>query len=159
MVQILLPPRIVQRLVPALVKAGTREIGGILMAEHVAENVFRIKEITIQQRGGSFAAFSRSIQSIITPLRNFFHMTHNDFRRFNYLGEWHSHPSFIPEPSSTDHQTMRNIIKDPHIGAHFVVLMIVKLNQMHELEGTATVYQPGRREFKGELVQEATKDD
>jgi Prokaryotic homologs of the JAB domain len=53
---------------------------------------------------------------------------HHNFKRFNYLGEWHSHPSFLPEPSATDHKSMREMIEDPKLGANFVVLMVVKLN-------------------------------
>jgi [CysO sulfur-carrier protein]-S-L-cysteine hydrolase len=73
--QILLPPDITQRLADALARAGTREIGGVLMGEHIDENVFRVKNITIQHHGGSFAAFMRMVQDVITPLTEFFRVT------------------------------------------------------------------------------------
>jgi proteasome lid subunit RPN8/RPN11 len=152
--KLLLPPPLVKRLAIALEKAGTHEIGGILMGKHVTENVFQVTDLTIQRHGGGFATFLRVVQDITEPLRNFFRATNHNYTRFNYLGEWHSHPSFIPEPSSRDHQTMRDIIEDPDVGANFVVLMIVKLNQSRQLEGSVTVYQPNEREFMGELVQE-----
>ncbi len=152
--QLLLPPKIGEQLVTALARAGTREIGGILMGEHLAENVFRVTNLTIQRHGGSFATFLRVVQDIIEPLRIFFRATNNNYQRFNYLGEWHSHPSFVPEPSPRDCQTMHDIIKDPNVGANFVVLLILKLNQKHQLEGSVTVYQPGGQEFRGDLIQE-----
>ena len=156
--QILLPPEIVERLVTALDKAGDREIGGILMGEHIAENVFRVKDLTIQRHSGSFATFLRLVQGFLKPLRRFFHTTDNNYIRFNYLGEWHSHPSFVLMPSNKDCETMRDIVDDPDVGANFVVLMIVKLSESRRLDGTMTIYQPGGREFRGQLVQES-KDD
>jgi integrative and conjugative element protein (TIGR02256 family) len=152
--QLLLPPDIIERLIAALAQAGRREIGGILMGEHVSENVFRVKEITIQQYGGRTAAFSRSVVSILRPLHSFFKKNNQDYRRFNYLGEWHSHPSFVPEPSVTDCRTMRDIIEDPQVGAHFVVLLIVRLDLGNQLVGSVTIFQQGVPQFKGELMQE-----
>jgi len=156
-VKLLLPLEVTGRLVDALTKASPREIGGILMAEHIANNDFRVRDVTIQRRGGSFATFIRAVQSVLGPLREFFRVTNYNYTRFNYIGEWHSHPSFAPVPSSTDHNTMHSIIENPEVGAFFVVLVIVKLNAARELEGSVTVYQPGGRRFRGELVMEEEK--
>jgi hypothetical protein len=152
--QLLLPPDVVERLVTALKKAGLREIGGILMGEHVMENVFRVKDLTVQYHGSSFAAFWRAVQDLYRPLRKFFRATNHNFRRFNYLGEWHSHPSYTPEPSIVDRTTMHGMIGDQQLGAHFVVLMIVKLGSTGLLQGSVTVFQAGHQEFRGELIQE-----
>lgn len=152
--QLILPREIRQQLETALSEAGRREIGGILMAEHVAENSFRVRSLTIQRRGGSFAAFLRVVESFLGPLRNFFRQTDYNYAKFNYVGEWHSHPSFVPAPSNTDHQTMLSIINDPQVGAFFVVLLIVKLDENEKLVGTVTVYQPDAQAFRGELILE-----
>jgi len=152
--QILLPPEVIQRLAAALERAGAREIGGILMGEHIDEGVFRVKGVTIQHYGGSFAAFVRKVQDVIAPLTEFFRATDNNYTRFNYLGEWHSHPSFVSMPSSRDRETMRGIVDDPWVGANFAVLLIVKLNETGHVEGSVTVFQPGGHEYLGELVVE-----
>lgn len=152
--QLILPREIRQQLETALKEAGRREIGGILMAEHVGENTFRVQSLTIQRRGGSIATFLRIVEAFLVPLRRFFRQTDYNYKRFNYIGEWHSHPSFVPEPSKTDHQTMLSIINDPQVGAYFVVLLIVKLDEDEIFAGTVTVYQPNLREFKGKLVLE-----
>lgn len=152
--QLILPREIRQQLETALKEAGRREIGGILMAEHVGENTFRVQSLTIQRRGGSIATFLRIVEAFLVPLRKFFRQTDYNYTRFNYIGEWHSHPSFVPEPSNTDHQTMLSIINDPQVGAYFVVLLIVKLDEDEIFAGTVTVYQPKMPEFKGKLVLE-----
>lgn len=152
--QLILPREIRQQLEIALRDARRREIGGILMAEHSAENTFCVRSLTVQRRGGSFAAFVRAVEAILGPLKNFFRQTDYNYTKFNYVGEWHSHPSFVPAPSNTDHQTMLSIINDPQVGAFFVVLLIVKLNENGELVGTVTVYQPDAPAFRGELILE-----
>ena len=55
--QLILPPEIVQQLIDALGQAGRREIGGILMGEHVGPDAFRLKELTVQRKEGTFAGF------------------------------------------------------------------------------------------------------
>lgn len=152
--RLLLPREIREQIEAALREAGRSEIGGILMAEHIAENAFRVQSVTIQRRGGSFAAFLRVVEAFIGPLKNFFRRTDYNYTKFNYIGEWHSHPSFIPKPSETDHQTMQSIINDPETGAFFVVLMIVKLNKDDAFTGTVTIYQPDAPKFFGELILE-----
>ena len=152
--QLILPREIRQQLETVLREAGRREIGGILMAEHIAENAFCVRSLTVQRRGGSFAAFVRAVEAILGPLKNFFRQTDYNYTKFNYVGEWHSHPSFVPAPSRTDHQTMLSIINDPQVGAFFVVLLIVKLNENGGLVGTVTVYQPDAPAFRGKLILE-----
>jgi hypothetical protein len=153
--QLLIPPDITDQLVDALSFAGQREIGGILMGEHVGPNTFRVKEITIQRKGGTFAAFVRIVSDLLTPLRAFFESTRHEYTKFNYLGEWHSHHSFALRPSGRDHSTMYDMVMDPELGARFLVLLLVKLNDTDGLEGGVTVYQPNEKPFTGQVVQEA----
>lgn len=151
--RVVLPSEITAKLQVALRTAGTREIGGILMGEHVADREFVVRELTIQSDGGSFAFFVRAIRSILAPLEQFFRRTGNDYRRFNYLGEWHSHPSFECTPSNRDIQTMRDLVCDERVGANFVVLIILRLDDP-ELTGTVTAYTRDGREERGVLVIE-----
>lgn len=155
--QLLITPEISQQLFDALRQAGHRETGGILMGEHVAHDTFRVKEITIQRKGGTFAAFIRMVEEILAPLLAFFDSTKHDYTRFNYLGEWHSHHSFALVPSRRDHTTMYNIVMDPQLGAHFVLLLLVKPDYHgHQLNGTVTVYQPNKPPFAGRIVQDSS---
>ena len=52
-----LPSDIQKRLIPALERAGSHEIGGILMGEHIDESEFRIVDLTVQEQFGSVAFF------------------------------------------------------------------------------------------------------
>lgn len=154
--QLLLSPEIIQQLIEALHRAGKREVGGILMGEHVGPDTFRVKEITIQYKGGTFSTFIRIVEEIIAPLLAFFDANKHDYKRFNYLGEWHSHQSFALVPSKRDHATMYNMILDPELGAHFVLLLLVKLGPKNQLECSVTVYQPSTPPFAGNINKESS---
>src|SRR2546427_2280770 len=125
----------------ALHKAQRREVGGVLMAEHSGPNRFEVRELTVHRRGSVFN-FVRAIEEALGRLRDFFHRTEYDYTRFNYIGEWHSHPSFQPVPSSRDDSSMREIIHDPKLGANFVVLLIVKLDPSGALVASLHTYLP-----------------
>lgn len=152
--QLLIPHEISQQIVDALQQAGHREVGGIFMGEHIGPDTFRVKEITIQRKGGTFAAFIRMVEEILGPLLAFFDTTKHNYTKFNYLGEWHSHHSFALAPSRRDHTTMYNLVMNPQLGARFVVLLLVKLGNHGQLEGSVMVYQPNKTAFTGSIVQE-----
>lgn len=154
LIRIQLPNDLAQRLGKALRKAGSREIGGILMGEHLSENRFLVRDLSIQRQGGTLASFVRAAQRVVGFVKRFFQETGHDYVRFNYLGEWHSHPSFPPTPSATDSDTMWSIVGDAEVGANFAVLMIVRLNENDVLEGTASLFLPDRRVLAGTLLFE-----
>lgn len=150
--QLILPREIAHLLTKELAAVGQREIGGIIMGEHLGPNIFRVTEITIQKRGGTFAFFVRLVGEFAAPLRAFFRKTDHNYTRFNYLGEWHSHHSFALNPSGQDHATMGEIVDDPDLGANFVVLLLVKLGDHDQLSGSVTVYRSVHPPFAGEVI-------
>jgi len=125
------------------------------MGEHVGHNHFAVRDLTVQRRG-SFARFIREIREAVIAIRAFFAQTRDDYARFNYLGEWHSHPMFTTQPSPTDHETMVEIACDPKVGANFVVLLIFRLGQHGALEGSAHTYLPDGRIWLSQLDMEKT---
>lgn len=151
MLTLILPPDIVTLVEQALIRAGRREIGGVLMAEHVGVNEFVVREITLHRRG-TFASFLRRIEEAWATLNRFFEKTKRDYARFNYIGEWHSHPSFEPVPSGQDHRSMYEIVSDASVGANFVVLMIAKLSASGTLIGTVHTYLPNGSAEKSTLI-------
>lgn len=154
MLRITVPPDIQCKLHMALRKAGARECGGVLMGEHVGVNHFAVRALDVQ-RPGAIASFMRSVTGAARAIRAFCLSKGNDFRRFNYLGEWHSHPLFSVQPSSRDHATMRELATDTQVGANFVVLLIFRLNGP-ELEGSAHTYLPDGSVLRSDLDLETT---
>ncbi len=142
MLTLILPPDIQAKLHAALRSAGKREIGGVLMAEHVGPNRFEVMDITVHKRG-TIASFVRRIEDALGRLQVFFSSTGKQYSKFNYIGEWHSHPMFAAEPSRTDDISMHQIADDPKVGANFVVLLIVKLDSSGALIAGVNTYLPG----------------
>src|SRR2546425_7841442 len=97
-----LAPDIAARLRQALRRAGRREIGGMLFAEQLAPAHFRLIDFSLDLFSGSHTHFRRDPRAHQKALNEFFEKTGRDFSRFNYLGEWHSHPSFSITPSIED---------------------------------------------------------
>ena len=116
--------------------------------------LFSVAEITVQ-RAGTVATFVRAIWDAVTSLKQFFAKKDHQYTRFNYLGEWHSHPSFQLHPSDRDSVTMWGIVEDPEVGANFAVLLIVRM-QDGELDGRAFVYLPGKKMEPATLVLEGS---
>ncbi len=155
MLSLILPPELVEVLLIELKKAGRHEVGGILMGEHVGLNEFKVTNITVHRRGG-IASFVRCIEDAIGKLRLFFRQTEYDYQRFNYLGEWHTHPLFEPKPSIKDDESMLEIVQDNLIGANFAVLLILKLDSTGQLVGTAHTYMPDGRKVNSTINFGAT---
>jgi integrative and conjugative element protein (TIGR02256 family) len=101
-----------ERMMSCLAKAKRREIGGILMAEQVEPGEFRIVDFSLDDHHR-------------TALDAFFARTGNDYARYNYLGEWHSHPNHAPFPSTTDILSMHDLL-DEEGSITFAILLIVK---------------------------------
>lgn len=140
MLRITVPPDVQAMLCMALGRSGARECGGLLLGEHVGYNHFAVREVTVQ-KAGSAAAFVRTLVGVARAVKAFCATRGNDYTRFNYLGEWHSHPLFSVQPSATDHTAMRGIAMEWAVGAHFVVLLIFRLHG-ETLEGSAHTYLP-----------------
>lgn len=122
-----IPPDQTKALRSKLIRAGTNEIGGQLFGEQLAPSHFRATEVTFQKRPGTFARFLVDLVQASRDAISFFERTNRQYTRFNYIGEWHSHPSFEVEPSTTDINTMLSLVEDAGFQGSFAVLMIVRL--------------------------------
>jgi proteasome lid subunit RPN8/RPN11 len=140
--KLLLPLPIIKRLRREL-RGRSREIGGVLVGEHIAHDTFSIADISFQRRGGTAAHFIRDPEHHRDFLADFFARTGNDYQKFNYIGEWHSHPAVEPLPSGPDFATMFDLVEDTDVGVNFAVLIIVRLHRWGRLELSATLFQPG----------------
>jgi integrative and conjugative element protein (TIGR02256 family) len=140
--KVILLPKPRSRLKAALRRAGSREIGGVLMAEQIDVEQFKIVDFSVDAKTGGPAHFVRSPEHHAAALDDFFRRTGAAYSRFNYLGEWHSHPRFPVYPSAQDIQSMTSLVHGER-GIDFAVLLIVRLNWFVLLECSATFHARG----------------
>lgn len=151
MLRLVLKEEVTETIKGGLRAAGRRETGGVLMGEHVGENEFAVTDVTLHRRG-AFAFFVRRMEEAISYIRSFFDRSNHNYLRFNYIGEWHSHPSFELEPSLEDDASMFQIVADPAVGAHFAVLVVVKLDIAGRLLANAHLYLPDATRHRCDLT-------
>lgn len=135
------------KLAAALARAGTKEIGGQMFGEQLAPSAFLVTELTVQARPGTLARFVVDLLQAARDAVRFFDRTEHRYTRYNYIGEWHSHPSFAVQPSGTDVKTMRTLVRDPEFVGTFAVLMIVRLDGGALMSG-AWLFDPKGAERK-----------
>lgn len=142
-IEVLLSETVISRLRSELRRAGSNEIGGVLAGEDLLDGRFLVVDISVQRNGGGFAHFVRDPSVHRRFMRRFFARTGNQYGRYNYLGEWHSHPSFSTQPSSTDARQMQRLIEDEDQHANFLILVIAKLDRIGEVEASAHAFRRG----------------
>lgn len=138
--QIELTPDVETGLRRSLRSAGRYEIGGMLFAEQLAPGRFRVMDFSVDLYSGSHTNFHRDSHAHEQALNAFFERTGRDFSRFNYIGEWHSHPSFSVRPSPEDVATMTELVSDERSAISFAVLLIVRLRFGFWLDRSWTIF-------------------
>jgi [CysO sulfur-carrier protein]-S-L-cysteine hydrolase len=137
----------------ALRRGGTKEIGGQIFGEQLAPSDFLASELTFQKRPGTFARFVVDLLQAARDAVRFFDRSKHHYHRFNYIGGWHSHPSFAVRPSDVDVTAMRRLVSDPSFEGRFAVLMITRLDGDHLTSG-AWLFDPAAAEFAIILEQQ-----
>jgi hypothetical protein len=136
----------------ALHRAGTNEIGGQIFGEQLAPSDFRATDLTFQKRRGTFARFIVDLVQAARDAISFFDRTKHQYERFNYIGEWHSHPSFEVMPSVTDIEAMRALVSDREFKGRFAVLMITRLDG-DQISSAAWLFDPAGHKLAVTLEQ------
>ncbi|WP_202796174.1 Mov34/MPN/PAD-1 family protein [Pusillimonas sp. T7-7] len=142
MIKIRVSEKVRDRMKHALRRAGLREIGGIIMGQEIASGQFLVVDFSIDEISGERAHFVRDADYHRQALETFFDRTGHNYKEFNYLGEWHSHPSFSTQPSLTDLRSMQALV-DGERGIEFAVLLIVKLSFFGRLITSAGLHRHG----------------
>lgn len=148
------PKSLRERMRKALSQARRREIGGILMAEQIEAGHFRLVDFTIDEVTGGAAHFVRSVEHHQSALSGFYERTASEYGRFNYLGEWHSHPNHLPIPSSTDIASMQALVRGER-DIPFAMLLIVRTAWWRRMMVSATLFQRGRAPERIEIIEGA----
>lgn len=137
----------------ALRAAGRREIGGVLMGEQIEPGHFRVVDLSIDVEAGGLAHFVRSPEAHADALDAFFRRTSNEYDRFNYLGEWHSHPRFPVDPSLQDAKSMLELVHGER-GIDFAVLLIVRLDWWRRVVSSCTLFRRGLQPSLVEILEQ-----
>jgi proteasome lid subunit RPN8/RPN11 len=143
--KLLLPDSVENLMKRELRAAGRREIGGVLLGELIGPGIFRVAEITVQRTGGTSSTFVRIPRLHAEAIQAFFERTGHRYERFNYLGEWHSHPSYPTRPSGSDVRAMEEILSNPAMAVNFAVLSIVKIPTAASFEISSYAFVPETR--------------
>lgn len=109
------------------------------MGEQIAPDQFQIVDFSVDDKTGTAVHFVRSLEHHAKALESFFQKTGSEFKRFNYLGEWHSHPSFPVGPSQEDIRSMQSLVDDER-DINFSALMIVRLRYFFCVEVAAYMF-------------------
>lgn len=136
----------------ALCAAGRREIGGVLMGEQIEPGHFRVVDLSIDKETGGRAHFVRSPEAHADALDAFFQRTGNEYDRFNYLGEWHSHPRFHVEPSVQDAESMLELVHGER-DIDFAVLLVVRLDWCWWIASSCTLFRRGHQPAAVDILQ------
>lgn len=151
MIEVALSDTCVQTLKRALQAAGSKEIGGVLAAEQLGDGRFVVVDLSIQSDGTS-SNFQRDPVQHRKFIQRFHSRMGRNPERFNYLGEWHSHPSYPAIPSEVDVQQMQDLVEDDEQVSTFLVLMVVKLGVTGVLRGSVYGFRPQLAPIRGRLI-------
>ncbi|MBX3491534.1 MAG: Mov34/MPN/PAD-1 family protein [Parvibaculum sp.] len=150
----------IERWAADLGRAGPTEVGGVLFGEQVAEGDFRVVEVTRQRSmGGTATTFKRRGGGARKEIMALHEKIGGEPERFNYLGEWHSHPSAPVWPSSQDEITMRKLLADQGNAVNFLVLVIVKLDGYARFQIAARTYLASGHKLNCEIEIEGAGTD
>lgn len=127
MLSLVLHPDQLQQLADELARARDQEIGGVLVGEQIKPDTFRLVDLSVQRSGGTQTCFICDPAQHESFLNDFFARTGQDFSRFNYLGEWHSHPRFTVAPSPRDLRQMQDLVSEGPAIRSFALLLVVRL--------------------------------
>lgn len=150
--RIRLPADQAQVLREALQQAGSKETGGQIYGEQFAPSDFVVTELTVQKKLGTFSRFVVDLIQTARDAARFFDHTAHQYARYNYIGEWHSHPNFAIRPSDVDIETMLRLVTDHDFKGRFAVLMIARLYG-HKLAYGTWLFEPSGQTFAINMEQ------
>lgn len=135
-----------------LKKGGHREIGGWLVAEQTAPDKFELVGLTVDLEAGTRDRFDSLTEPHSQQMDRILLENSGRAGRVDYLGEWHSHPTFPPIPSEIDVAAMTDMVENS--GPSFAALVIVRLLPNASIQATITTFQRGQGPEAGQLIVE-----
>jgi [CysO sulfur-carrier protein]-S-L-cysteine hydrolase len=133
-----------------LKKGGNREIGGWLVAEQTAPGKFELVGLTVDLEVGTRDRFDSLPEPHSQQMDRILLENSGRAGRVDYLGEWHSHPTFPPIPSQIDVAAMTDMVENN--GPSFAALVIVRLMADASIQATITTFKRGQLPEAGQLT-------
>lgn len=133
-----------------LTQGGKREIGGWLVAEQTAPGKFELVGLTVDLEAGTRDRFDSLPEPHSEQMDRILLENSGRAGRVDYLGEWHSHPTFPPIPSKIDLASMTDMVENS--GPSFAALVIVRLLENAVIQATITTFQRGQVPEAGRLT-------
>lgn len=133
-----------------LTQGGKREIGGWLVAEQIAPGEFELVGLTVDLEVGTHSRFESLPVPHSEQMDRILLENRGRAGRVDYLGEWHSHPTFPPVPSNIDFASMTGMVEKN--GPSFATLIIVRLTDNASIQATMTTFERGKRPEAGRLI-------
>lgn len=146
-----------EKMQACLKEGGIREIGGWLVAEQIAPGDFELVGFTVDLEVGTWDHFESVPGSHTEQLDEILMANENRSGRVDYLGEWHSHPTFPPVPSTIDLAAMTNMVENS--GPAFAALVIVRMLVTTSIEASITTFQRGQPPANGRLTFENARGE
>jgi integrative and conjugative element protein (TIGR02256 family) len=141
-------PEVAAELLNQAAGAYPHETGGVLVGHYDDSHHEAIVEMLAPKPSDSTerrSAFVRGTKKLKDFLSSLWRFT---TPRLHYIGEWHTHPDGVPEPSSTDRDSMWAIATDEREMCPEPILVILGGNfREHVLVG-AFVFPLGRKETR-----------
>jgi proteasome lid subunit RPN8/RPN11 len=124
--EIIIPKKISLILIKQISKHSPLETKGALFAEDLGNDTFKIDEVYLEPKPGTTTFVKLYInQEYLSFQKNYHKFRKNNFSKYNYIGDWHSHPLFECLPSSYDVSEVEEDIKKSN--AIFLVQIILKV--------------------------------
>ncbi len=148
--KIVIPKKMCIKLKKELNRMGFYETRGSFFAERVNDDLFVINDIYFSRKQGTVSFIQMIIGSDYHRFQNIYHKKHKfEYKKFNFIGDWHSHPSFSCNPSRYDVKEAKDDLE--HSNANFIVQCILKLIN-NNLTGNAYVYYRDRKTEEIDLI-------
>jgi proteasome lid subunit RPN8/RPN11 len=124
--EIIIPKKISLILIKQISKHSPLETKGALFAEDLGNDTFKIDGVYLEPKPGTTTFVKLYInQEYVSFQKNYHKFRKNNFSKYNYIGDWHSHPLFECLPSSYDVSEVEEDIKKSN--AIFLVQLILKV--------------------------------
>ncbi len=151
--KIIIPQKITKIIYNQVKKHSPNETKGALFARRINDELFEIDAVYLEKKIGSFAFVVLENNSKYKEFQKKYNKTHHfDFKNHNYIGDWHSHPSFELIPSGYDIKEVQNDLEKSN--ANFLIQIIVKVSN-DRLIGNAFLYDNNKSAEKIELIIES----